>query len=71
MSWSQEVYSQMISRVGWNSDTEELEVTFKKGGKTAAYQGVTEAKAEQLANAPSVGSMFLNEIRDQYQFRYI
>lgn len=71
MSWSKQVYSEMVSTVGYNTDTSELEVTFKKNGKTAAYQGVSEDDANRLANAPSVGGMFLSEIRNQYPFRYI
>ena len=37
-------------------------MTFKKGGKTAAYKGFEEGTADQLSRAPSVGSMFLSEI---------
>lgn len=53
----------MISEVGWNDETEELTVTFAKSGKTAAYKGFDEGTADQLSRAPSVGSMFLAEIK--------
>ena len=62
-SWSKPVFSEMISEVGWDEDTQELTVTFKKGGKTAAYKGFEEGTADQLSRAPSVGSMFLSEIK--------
>jgi hypothetical protein len=62
-SWSKSVFSEMVSEVGWDPDNEELLVTFKKNGKTAAYKGFDEGTAEQLSRAPSVGSMFLSEIK--------
>lgn len=61
--WSKSVLSDMVSEVGWDPDTEELIVRFKKNGKTAAYKGFDEGTAEALSKAPSVGSMFLSEIK--------
>ena len=63
MGWMKPVLSDMISEVGWDDETGELLVTFKKKGRTAAYKGFDEATAEELRKAPSVGSMFLNEIK--------
>ena len=37
--WMKSVLSDMVAEVGWNPDTEELLVHFKKNGKTAAYKG--------------------------------
>ena len=62
-SWNKPVFSEMISEVGWDEDAQELTVTFKKGGKIAAYKGFEEGTADQLSRAPSVGSMFLSEIK--------
>ncbi len=62
MPWSKPVFSSMIYEVGWDESTEELLVTFNSG-KTAAYKGFDEGKAEQLSKAPSVGGMFLDEIK--------
>jgi KTSC domain len=70
MAWSQSVFSSMITDVGWNDESEELLVTFKNG-RTAAYKGLTEDKAHELANAASVGSMFNSEIKNFYPFRYV
>ena len=70
--WMKPVFSSMISEVGWNDETQELLVKFAKGGKIAAYQGADEGVALGLANAPSVGSMFLNEIKPFYSaWRYV
>lgn len=63
MGWSKAVFSEMISEVGWDDEKEELLVTFKRKGRTAAYKGFDEGTADQLSKAPSVGSMFLNEIK--------
>ena len=63
MGWTRQVFSSMISEVGWDDETEEILVTFAKKGKTAAYKGFDEGKAEQLSKAASVGGMFLDEIK--------
>ena len=63
MAWSKPVLSDMIAEVGWNDETNELLVTFKKKGRTAAYKGFDEGTAELLSRAASVGSMFLSEIK--------
>ena len=62
-TWSKQVLSEMISEVGWNEETQELTVTFLKKGRTAAYKGFDEGVATALAHAPSVGQMFLSEIK--------
>jgi KTSC domain len=62
----------MISEVGYDTETEELLVKFAKSGKTAAYKGAPEGLAEELSHAPSVGSMFLSEIKPFYSdWRYV
>ena len=70
--WMKSVFSDMIAEVGWNPDTQELLVKFKKNGKTAAYKGFDEGTAEELSRAPSVGQMFLSDIKPFGQdFRYV
>ncbi len=72
MGWMKPVFSSMVSEVGWDSETEELLVKFAKNGKTAAYKGADEGLAIQLSNAPSVGQMFLSEVKPFYSdFRYL
>lgn len=63
MPWSKPVFSSMISEVGWDESTEEILITFAKNGKTAAYKGFDEGTADSLRRAPSVGGMFLDEIK--------
>jgi KTSC domain len=70
MSWSQSVFSSMASEIAYDSDSNELLVTWAKSGKVSAYQGVPEDVALRLANAPSVGQMINDEIKPNYQHSY-
>lgn len=70
MSWSQSVFSSMASEIAYDSDTNELLVTWSKSGRVSAYQGVPEDVAFRLANAPSVGQMINDEIKPNYQHSY-
>lgn len=63
MPWMKSVLSDMVAEVGWNEETEEVLVRFKKNGKTAAYKGFDEGVADTLSKAASVGGMFLSEIK--------
>jgi hypothetical protein len=67
--WSKPVYSSNVSEVGYDPETGELIITWTKG-KRSIYSGVPEELAEQLANAPSVGSMLNAEIKPYYSHRY-
>ena len=69
MSWSRDVFSSNVSTVGYDPETKELSVTWSKG-KRSIYSNVPEELAEQLANAPSVGSMLNSEIKPYYSHRY-
>jgi hypothetical protein len=70
MSWTKNVFSSHVDQVGYDSDKQELVVTWKNG-RVSAYEGVDEATAHQLANAPSVGQMIHNEIKSNYRHRYL
>ena len=69
MSWTQSVFSSNVSEVAYDSDTNELLVTWRSG-KVSAYQGVPEDVALKLANAPSVGQMINAEIKPYYSHSY-
>ena len=68
-TWEKEVYSSNVSTVGYDSDSKELIITWSKG-KRSVYSGVPEELAEQLANAPSVGSMLNAEVKPYFSHRY-
>ena len=68
-SWSKDVYSSNVSLVGYDTETKELAITWTKG-KRSIYSDVPEELAEQLVNAPSVGTMLNGEIKPYYKHRY-
>ena len=70
MSWSKSVYSSHVQTVGYDSDKNELHITWDNG-RVSAYEGVDEQTALQLANAPSVGKMIHNDIKPNYPHRYV
>jgi KTSC domain len=70
MSWQQDVFSSMISSVAYDDATQEMTIAFKSGGAWT-YSGVSEGLAQDLANAPSVGKMFLSEIKGRYPERRV
>lgn len=63
MPWMKSVFSEMVSEVGWDDETQELLVKFIKNGKTAAYKGFDEGTAMDLSKAASVGGTFLRDIK--------
>ena len=68
-TWEKDVYSSNVSSVGYDSESKELIITWSKG-KRSVYSNVPEELAEQLTNAPSVGSMLNSEIKPYYAHRY-
>lgn len=68
-TWMKDVYSSNVRQVGYDPETSEILVKWKNG-KTSAYAGVSEDKAIEVANAPSVGGIIHSEIRDAYPHRY-
>lgn len=66
MPWSKNVFSTMVSAVGYDEEKSELYVTWAKSGKTSVYAGVPEGVALDLSNAPSVGQMVNMEIKPYY-----
>lgn len=69
-TWTRNVFSTMVSEVGWDSETSDLIITWNNG-KKSAYAGVPEDVANDLANAPSVGAMMNSQIKPYYQHRYL
>lgn len=70
MSWQTPVFSSNVAEVGYDSDSNELLITWAKG-RISAYKDVPEELAVQLSKAPSVGQMLNSEIKPNYQHRYI
>lgn len=71
LDWDTQVFSSNVQSVGYNRQTSTLVVVWKKNGKRSAYAGVPENIADELARAPSVGSMMRTEIIPVYQHKYM
>ena len=63
------VYSSHIDKIGYDPDTQVLSVLYKNG-KTAHFQGVPAETADDVVNAPSVGSALHQHIRGKYEHSY-
>jgi hypothetical protein len=57
------INSNLILRASYNSELEELNITFRKNGATWKYYGVTQYEINKMLLAPSQGSYFLTEIK--------
>lgn len=68
------VYSSHIDEVGYDPDTKELHVTFQgkegKAAKTAVYMDVPADIAQQVVDAPSVGTALHNLIKGNFAHEY-
>ena len=62
----QAVSSSNIESIGYNPDSETLEVEFKKTGKVYEYYNVPQFMYERLMEAPSIGVFFNAEIKNAY-----
>ena len=63
----QPVSSSNIRSIGYDSESNTLEIEFHSGG-VYQYFGVPESIYNELMHAPSHGSYFHRHIRDQYRW---
>lgn len=63
------VFSSHISKIGYDSNAEELHVEFQNG-KTAVYQGVPGDVAAKVTGADSIGKALHEHIKGQYAHGY-
>lgn len=63
------VFSSSVSRIGWNSETNELWVEWS-GGRVSAYGGVSQEQADEIANSWSVGEA-VARLKKSAPHRYI
>lgn len=62
-----DVDSSNIEAIGYDRDRQELHVRFLQSG-TYLYFGVDEAVFDSFLGAPSKGTFFHENVRDQYPF---
>ena len=63
------VFSQTVNAIGHDPADNSLYVTWKNG-KTSVYEGVPADLADQVMNAPSVGSAVLSMVKPSYAHKY-
>ena len=61
------VSSSSVSMIGYDADTQALEVQYNNGG-VYQYQGVPQDVFDQLMNAPSKGTFINQQIKNSYVF---
>jgi hypothetical protein len=61
------VSSSSVSMIGYDADTQALEVQYNNGG-VYQYQGVPQDVFDQLMNAPSKGTFVNQQIKNSYVF---
>lgn len=65
-----DVFSSTVTKVGYDPETEEMQVEFKTG-RVYAYSGVPPDLADNLSRNWSVGSMLNSDIKGKYPHRRI
>lgn len=63
------VISSNIASVGYDQESETLEVEFVGSGRVYRYFGVPVEIKDDLVDAPSIGSYFYHHIRDVYEYQ--
>lgn len=63
----QEVTSSNLKSVGYDKKNQVLEIEFQNG-RVYRYRGVPPEEHEELLKAPSLGSYFIANIRDEYEY---
>lgn len=64
----QPVASSNIASVGYDSNSETLEIEFLTGGTIYQYYNVPDVEYDRLINANSVGKYFSDNIKNTYAF---
>lgn len=66
------VDSESVDQIGYDGDSQEAHVIFKKGGRHYIYSGVTPETFESLRHAPSIGGFVNQEFKQKgYSFREV
>jgi len=68
VNWK-DVYSDSVSRVGFDTETREMLVEWKTG-KVSGYVGVEEQLVDQISRSVSVGGAIHSLVKGKYGHRY-
>jgi hypothetical protein len=63
-----QVFSDWVSEIGYDPETQELHVGYKRGKRrSAVYRGVPEDVAARVMSSPSIGEALHAEVRGQFE----
>jgi hypothetical protein len=62
------VSSSSIAAIGYDESSGDLYIRFINKNTLYCYNGVPMSEYQQLCNAPSIGSYFANNIRNDYPY---
>jgi len=65
-----DVHSDMVERVGYDAETQELSVKWRRTGRVSIYEGVPPDVANQAMTAWSVGEYLNENVKPVYGHRY-
>jgi KTSC domain len=65
-----DVFSSNVNQVGYDPDTQEMHIVWNTG-KRSVYSGVPQNVATKTANAYSVGKFVSENIKPNYEHRYV
>ena len=64
------VFSSHINQIGYDSERQELHVTFANGSQVI-YRDISERVARDVLTAPSIGTELHRSVRGQYSHHYL
>lgn len=69
ITWK-DVHSDMVERVGYDSETQELQVKWRRTGRVSIYSDVPPDVAQQAMTAWSIGEYLNESVKPVYSHRY-
>lgn len=69
MEWK-DVHSDVVEKIKYNDNTEELFVMWRRGGRVSIYDDVPSDVANQAMTAWSVGKFLDENVKKTYPHRY-
>lgn len=69
ISWK-EVHSEQAEKVGYDAETLELFVKWRRGGRVSIYEGVPADIAREAAMAWSIGTFLNDSVKGVFPHRY-
>jgi len=63
------VFSSHVEEIGYDAEKQELHVKYRDG-RTSVHDGVSQATADRVLSAPSIGTALHQHVRGKHGHRY-